>query len=79
MYITNDLNLLPLITKAHKVISFTPFIKYSAEKIAGNSKSACGLFDGDLLQKYSHSIKTTLLPGTPPDDMNIRTGERVVL
>ncbi|KAI0449782.1 cytochrome P450 [Xylaria acuta] len=79
MYVCNDLRLLPLITKAHKVISFTPFVKVSAERIAGNSRPACNLFDGSLLQDYSQSIKATLAPGRPLDEMNMRTGQVSVI
>ncbi|KAI1349205.1 cytochrome P450 [Xylaria sp. FL0043] len=79
MYITNDVHLLPLITKAHKTVSFSPFLKVAAERIAGNSKPACDLFDGLLLQDYSHSIKTALSPGEILDAINVRTGQASVL
>jgi hypothetical protein len=79
MYVVNDPRLLPMITKAHKVISFTPFVKVAAARIAGNSKPACDLFDGPLLHDYIHSIKMTLSPGRSLDEMNLRTGQVSVL
>lgn len=79
MYVCNDPNLVPLVTKAHKTISFTPFVKVAAERIAGNSRHGCDLFDGPLLYHFSHSIKTTLSPGLALDEMNLRTGQSTLL
>ncbi|KAI0118645.1 cytochrome P450 [Nemania sp. FL0031] len=75
MYVANDVSLLPLIMKAHKIISFAPFVKVSAEKIAGNSRSACDLFNGPLLHDYGRSMRMALAPGRPLDEMNMRTGQ----
>lgn len=72
MYVLNDRRLAPLIMKAHNTLSFRPFIKVTADKLAGNSKPACDLFDGPLLDDYSHSIRMTLSPGTALDEMNLR-------
>ncbi|KAI0903585.1 cytochrome P450 [Ustulina deusta] len=79
VYVAKDLRLLPLIAKAHRIISFAPFVRVSAEKIAGNSRPACDLFNSPLLHDYSHSIKVTLSPGRPLDEMNMRTAQVSVL
>ncbi|KAI1477955.1 cytochrome P450 [Daldinia eschscholtzii] len=73
-YVCNSLRLMPLIQKASKTVSFRPFIKTAADKIAGSSSAGGELFSGALVDDYEHILRATLAPGPWLDEQSLRMG-----
>ncbi|KAK6951820.1 hypothetical protein Daesc_006345 [Daldinia eschscholtzii] len=73
-YVCNSLRLMPLIQKASKTVSFRPFIKTAADKIAGSSSAGGELFSGALASDYEHILRATLAPGPWLDEQSLRMG-----
>lgn len=78
IYVARSRRLMPLIQKASKTLSFRPFVKVVARKMAGNTEPACSLFDGPFVDEYSQVVKTALLPGAHQDVQNLRMADSVI-
>ncbi|KAK8015477.1 hypothetical protein PG990_008773 [Apiospora arundinis] len=78
IYVSRSRRLVPVIQKASKTLSFRPFVKVVARKMAGNSEPACDLFDGPFVDEWSQVVKNALLPGVHQDDQNLRMANSVI-
>ncbi|KAK8101939.1 hypothetical protein PG999_012313 [Apiospora kogelbergensis] len=75
VYITRGSRIRQLVQKC-KTLSFTPFLKIPADVI---SSDAHALFDGVLLESFSHRTKEALTPGPHLDVQNLRMGQQILL
>ncbi|KAI1800964.1 cytochrome P450 [Daldinia bambusicola] len=75
IYVCNSLRLMPLIQKSFRTISFRPWLKTTAERVAGNSHDVVKLFGGPLADDFEKIIRSTLTPGPWLDAQNLRMAQ----
>ncbi|KAK8867688.1 cytochrome P450 [Apiospora arundinis] len=75
VYITRGSRIRQLVQKS-KALSFTPFLKIPANVIGSEAHA---LFDGALLESFSHRTKEALTPGPHLDVQNLRMGQQILL
>ncbi|KAI1866724.1 uncharacterized protein JN550_007577 [Neoarthrinium moseri] len=79
IYVSNSNRLMPLIQKASKSLSFKPFMQTATKTHSGASDETYHIFgNSDMLDSYSHAMKTSLAPGPHLDEQNLRMGKRVM-
>ncbi|KAL4874714.1 cytochrome P450 [Aspergillus karnatakaensis] len=78
VYISNSTRITQLAQKA-KSLTFTPLLKTHNKIHAQISDESDKIFDGDLLENFSHSTKATLAPGPALNAQNLRMGNQALL
>lgn len=74
LYISNSHRLNAFIQKNSKSLSFRPFIKVTVKAFGDASPETDKLFEGALLDDFSHAMKNGLAPGPQLDEQNLRMG-----
>ncbi|KEY68210.1 hypothetical protein S7711_04747 [Stachybotrys chartarum IBT 7711] len=74
LYISNSHRLNAFIQKNSKSLSFRPFIKVTVRAFGDASPETDKLFEGALLDDFSHAMKNGLAPGPQLDEQNLRMG-----
>lgn len=79
MYVSNTQRLIPIIQRSSKTLSFRPVIQTMSKIIGGASDETHALFGGELVDRFSHGMKTALLPGPRLDEQNLRMGRKALI
>ncbi|KHO00583.1 Cytochrome P450 [Metarhizium album ARSEF 1941] len=67
------------IPKHAKTLSFRPFLQITARKHGDASDKTYEIYGGDLTDRLSHAVRSSLAPGSHLDEQNLRMGKRVLL
>lgn len=79
IYVVKSQHLVPAVQKASKTLSFRPFIQKAAKVMGDASPRVHELFGGELLDKTSVAMRSSLAPGPHLDAQNLRMGRRVLV
>ena len=78
IYVTHSMRLANVIQKS-RAISSRPIIRSSNKTHSNTSNEALALFDGEVLENFSHISKEALAPGLHLDTQNLRMAEQSLL
>ncbi|KAH7123176.1 cytochrome P450 [Dactylonectria macrodidyma] len=79
LYISNTQRLIPLVQKASKTLSFRPFMQTATKLLGDVTDETYELFGGELVDKFSQAMRTSLAPGPHLDEQNMRMGRRALI
>jgi hypothetical protein len=78
IYVTHATRLTNMIQKS-RALSSRPIIRSSNKTHSNTSDEALALFDGDVLENFSHLSKEALAPGLHLDAQILRMGEQSLI
>ncbi|KAK7428006.1 hypothetical protein QQZ08_005437 [Neonectria magnoliae] len=78
LYVANSQRLTPPIMKASKTLSFRPFVQTAARLMGDATNETYEIFGTDMVDDFSHAMKSSLAPGPYLDEQNLRMGKRAI-
>ncbi|KAF4979790.1 hypothetical protein FZEAL_4064 [Fusarium zealandicum] len=78
LYVAKTRRLTPLIQKASKTLSFRPFMQTASKLMGDATKETYDIFGTEMVDDFSHAMRTSLAPGPHLDEQNLRMGNRVL-
>lgn len=79
IYVCNAQSMIPLIQKSSKTLTFRPFIQAAARFFGDANPTTQKLYDGDVTDRFSHSMRGSLAPGPYLDAQNLSMGRRAIV